>query len=306
VVGALLIAAAVIVAVQYSRLGQGTPAGPPPDAPPSGVPVFYAREPGNPHGLIAYDWSGTRRGRVTLPTWVEINRLQPAPDGSGFFINPATSGDYAAYFDRAGRTLFESNDPAFISQAWADDSTHICVLNDYGLGTRVPGHPDHTAPTPVTSGYAVAGCSLRADTAVLASSTDLEVVKLSTGKALRSLSTGGTVVASTDASYVAVSSGGAAPVAVYKTSDLSRPTAVLDTALQPLAFSGDDSLLLAVQPGGVVTATALRSGKVAWTYNASPANVGFVEARPSGGDFVLYLSTGPVLLRRDGRTGTFG
>lgn len=302
---ALLAVAAVIVAVQYSRLGQGTPARLPPDAPPSGVPVFYAREPGNPHGLIAYDWSGTRRGRVTLPTWIEINRLRPAPDGSGFFINPATPGDYAAYFDRDGRTLFESNDPAFISQAWVDDSTHVCVLTDYGLSTRLPGHPDRTVPTPVASGYAVAGCSLRGDTALLASPTDLEVVRLSTGKTLRSLSTNGTVVASTDASFVAVSSGGAAPVTVYKTSDLSRPVAQLDGSLQPLAFSGDGSLLLTAQPGGVVTAVALRSAKVAWTYNTSPANVGFVLARPSGGDFVLYLPTAVVLVRGNGKTASF-
>jgi hypothetical protein len=142
--------------------------------------------------------------------------------------------------------------------------------------------------------------------AVLTSPTELDVVRLSTGKSLRSLSPGGAVLASTDATYVAVSSSGAAPVVIYKTSDFSRPVAQLDADLQPLAFSGDDSLLLVTQSGGLVSAMALRSGKVAWTYNVSPASIGLVWARPSGGDFVLYLSTGPVLLRRDGKTVTFG
>ncbi|HKW60048.1 MAG TPA: hypothetical protein VJR46_09890 [Candidatus Dormibacteraeota bacterium] len=305
-VGVVLVVAAIVTVVQFGRLGQESETSLPPDTSPSGVDVFYTREPGNPHGLIAYDWSGARRGSVKLPTWVEIARLQPAPNGSGFFLDPSTPGDYAAYFDRAGRTLFETDDRDFISQAWADDSAHVCVLSYRGLAIRLPGQPDRTAPAPVSTEYMVAACTLRTDTAILASSTDLEVVRLSTGKEQRGLSVGGPVLASTDATYVAVSSSGDRPVLVYKTSDFSKPVAQVDAGLQPLAFSGDDSLLLASQPGGEVKAIAWRSNKVAWTYDASAASIGLVVARPSAADFVLYLSTGPVLLRRDGKTGKFG
>ena len=302
----LLVVAGLIVLVQFNRIGQETQTGLPPDAPPAGVDLFYTREPGNPHGLIAYDWSGQRRGSVTMPTWVEIARLQPAPDGSGFFVDPATPGDYAAYFNRAGQSLFEDDDPGFVSQSWADDSRHVCVFSNGNILLRQPGQPDRTVPTAfVTANYTVAGCGLRTDVVLLASTDDLEVIRFSTGKALRRLSlNGGGLLASTDATYVAVSSGDA-EVAIYTTSDLSRPAATLGPGLQPLAFSGDDSTLLVSQPGGEVKAIAWRTGKVAWTYDASAASIFFVVARPAGADFVLYLSTGPVLLRRDGKTGTF-
>jgi hypothetical protein len=302
VVAALLIVAGIITYIQFSRLGGGTEAGLPPDAPPAGVDVFYIRAPGNPHGLVAYDWSGARRGSLTLPTWVEIARLHPAPNGSGFFLNPATPGDYAAYFDRGGRTLFESDDAGFVSQAWAHDSTHVCVLTDHGLLTRLPGQPDRSVPAPFYANYTVAACSLRTDVIVLASSTDSEVVRLSTGRTLRSLATEGSTLASADANYIAVSSNGAAPVAVYKTSDFSTPAAQLDASLQPLAFSGDDSLLLATDSAGEIRALAWRTGKIVWTYNTSGANLGLVLARPSGGDFVIYLTSRTVLVRRDGKT----
>jgi hypothetical protein len=309
-VAALLVVAGVIVWVQFGRLGGSPPTGFPPDAPPEGVAVFYVRETGNPHGLIAYDWSGARRGSVRLPTWVEISRLRPAPNGSGFLLDPSTPGDYAAYFDRGGRTLFETNDSGFLSQAWADDSVHVCVLSDSGNGTelvtRLPGKGDRAVLTRLSGVYVVAGCSVRNDVIVLAGSSGIEVLRLSSGRVLATMPAAGPVLASTDASYIAVSTEGAGPVPVYKTSDLFGPVAQLDVGLQPLAFSGDDSLILASQPGGEVKAIALRDVRVAWTYNASAASVDLVVARPSNADFVLYLSTGPVLLRRDGKTGTFG
>ena len=312
VVGALLVIAAVVIVVQFSRLGQGVQPGLPADAPPAGVSVFYVREPGNPHGLVAYDWSGARRGRVTLPTWVEISRLRPAPDGSAFLIDPSTPGDYAAYFDRGGRILFETDDPAFSSQAWADDSTHICVLADATDGavllTRSPGRGDRKTQTRLSTGYSVAGCSLRTDIVVLASPNDIQILRLSTGRALRTFSTSLTAVASADAAYIAISSSGAEPGLVYKTTDLSEPVALPRADLQPLAFSGDDSLLLVgpASRAGAVQAIAWRTGKVAWSYDPRGASVDSVQARPSAGDFVVYLSSGPVLLRRDGKVGTIG
>jgi hypothetical protein len=304
-VAVLLIAAGIISYVQLNRIGGEVPSGLPPDTPPAGVAVFYVRDPANPHALIAYDWSGTRRGSVRLPTWVEIARLQPAPDGSAFLVDPAMQGDYAAYFDRAGRTTFETDDPGFFSQAWADDSAHVCVLTDRGLVTRVPGQPDRPAAPAGGGEYTVSACSVRSDTAVLASTDQLQVVRLSNGRTLRTLATGGPAVVSVDATYVALSQGEGASVVVYRTSDTSAPAATLDAGLQPLAFSGDDSLLLTTQPGGEVKGIVWRTGRVAWRYDASNGSVGLVWPRPSAADFVLYLSTGPVLVRRDGRTARF-
>lgn len=300
--------AAIVIAVQYGRLGAPPFETLPTDAPPAGVDIVYARNPANPHGLVAYDWSGARRGSVKFPTWVEIARLRPAPDGSAFLIDPFSPGDYAAYFDRAGRTLFETNDEGFLSQAWADDRVHVCVLssaNGIALITRLPGQPDRAVQTPVGAEFALAACSVRADVAVLASTDEVVVARLSSGAVLRrhALPAGGTVLASTDAAYVAVTAMGTQPVGVYRTADLSTPVAELSANVTPLAFSGDDSLLLAGQAGalGPVEAIAWRTGKAAWTYDAGTTSAPLVIPRPSGGDFALYVGAGLVLVRRSGK-----
>jgi hypothetical protein len=311
VVAAVLLVAAVVIAVQFSRLGGPSTAVLPPDAPPAGVDLVYVRDPANPHGLVAYDWRGSRRGSVTLPTWVEIARLRPAPNGSTFMIDPSTPGDYAAYFDRGGRVLFESDDPAFSSQVWADDSTHVCVLADATDGarliTRLPGQRDRTAQTRLASGYTVAGCSLRADTAVVTSGADLELLSLSNGHSILAQRSSAGVLASADGAYVALSFNGAAPVSIYKLPDLSTPLAQLDASLVPFAFSGDDSMLVAsVGASGAMRAIAWRSGAVAWSYDSGGAAPDLVLARPAAEDFVLYLVTGPVVVRRDGKTARLG
>jgi hypothetical protein len=305
-VGAVLVLAAVVIAVEYSNLGGAEPALPP-DAVPQGVDLFWVRAPGNSHGLVAYDWGGARRGSATLPTWVQISRLRPAPDGSGFMLDPATPGDYAAYFDRLGHTVFETDDPNFISQAWADDSTHMCVLSDTGVIARIPGQRDRVLRPGFGTQMSVAGCSIRTDVVILASADQIQVAKFSTGKAIRSadLPAGGNVVASTDATYLAVSTVGAQPVDVYRTSDLSRPLAELDAALTPIAFSGDDSLLLTRSVDGTLHAITWRTGKEAWMYAPAGTQVELVVARPSGGDFVVYLSSGPELIRRNGKSASF-
>jgi hypothetical protein len=308
-VGALLLVAALIVAIQFSRLGGPAPPTLPPDAPPGGVDLFYVRDPGNAHGLIAFDWNGQRRGSLKLPTWVEISRLRQAPDGSGFLLDPGTPGDYAAYFDRAGRVLFETDDQTFVSQVWADDSAHVCVVAQYGnrLLTRVPGQPDHEVQAGLGGELTLEACSLRTDTVIAGSQSELDVLRLSTGRLVRSVPTTGTAVASTDAAYVAVPADGAAPVSIYKVSDMSKPVAQVVGDLQPLAFSGDDSLLLtALGDNGVVRAIAWRTGKVAWTEASPRATLGFVLPRPSDAEFLLYLSTGAALVRADGTRETFG
>ena len=297
-VAVILVVAGVITVIQLNRIGQETASPLPADEPPSGIDVFYVRDAGNPHGLVAYDWNGIRRGSVRLPTWVEMSRLRPAPDGSGFLIDPSSPGDYAAYFDRGGRTLFETDYAGFFAQTWADDSVHVCVLTDQGVVTRLPGQSEHIATTSADGDYTVAACSIRTDTAVLISSRDVEVLRPSTGKLLARV-TATSAVASTDAAYVAQ------PGAVYKTADLTRPAARLDSALQPLAFSGDDSLVLAGDPNGGLQAVAWRTGKVAWSYDMSGTKIDSVFPQPSDGDFVVYLGTGPLLIHRNGKTATF-
>jgi len=309
VVAALLLVTAVFIAIQFNRLGLTSPAGLPADAPPAGVDLVYVRDATNPRGLVAYDWSGSRRGTLTLPTWVEIARLRPAPNGSAFMLDPATPGDYAAYFDRGGRILYETDDPAFSSQVWADDSTHVCVLADATNGalliTRLPGRRDRTAQTRLASGYAMAGCSLRTDTAVLTSDNDLELLTLSTGHLIRAVSSTASVVVSGDAQYIALSSNGVAPMAIYKLPDLSEPVMRLDAREQPLAFSGDDSVLLATaDQGQTLEAITWRTGKAAWSH-AAGATADLVVARPAAGDFAVYLSSGPVIFRRDGNVAEF-
>lgn len=306
----LLAVAAIVVAVQYGRLGGPAPAALPPDAPPPGVDLVYALNPGHPHGLIAYDWSGKRQGAITFPTWVNIARLRPAPNGSGFMLDPASQDDYAAYFDRYAHTVFETNDPSFVSQAWADDSTHVCVYTSEGdLLTRDPGQPDRVAHGRVADQFSVAACSMGADEAVLASSDRIEVVRLSTGASLREagLASSGSVVASLDGRFF-VATGAAGQNDIFRTSDLSTPVAHLDPTLTPLAFSGDDSLLLAGQASGSgpLEALAWRSGAVVWRYGAGAANVELVLPRPSAADFAIYAGATLVIVHRDGRSVQIG
>ena len=307
---AFLAVAALVAAFGYGRLpGAAPPPAFPADAPPAGVAVFYARDPTNAHGLIAYDWSGARRGSVRFPTWVEISRLRPAPDGNGFILDPATPGDYAAYFDRGGRTIYETDDPSFVSQAWADDSMHVCVLASLGDGaaliTRTPGLPDHAVRTTLIAGdYRVIGCSLRSDNLILGSGNGVRTVDLSSGAIFGGMGDSAAWAASVDAAYFAAYWGGLDSVGIWKVSDfrnpqVGAPVAKLDANLQPLAFSGDDSLFVAVSSGSLV-GIEWRTGRTAWRYALNGAGLDLIVARPGGGDFVVYSSGRTVLIHRDG------
>lgn len=298
----MLAVAGVVIAVQYGRLGGPAPPVLPPDSPPVGVQLVYTRDPANAHGVIAYDWNGTRRGSAKFPTWVPIASLHPAPDGSKFFIDPASAGDYAAYFDRTGRILFETNEEGFMSQAWADDSAHVCVFEgnpNTAIITRTPGQGDHAAPAAADGQFTLAACSLRSDAAVFVSQDEVLVTRLSTGATLRRASLQGqSTVVSGDTAYIATAAG------VYKSSDLNRRVAQLEPSLVPLAFSGDDSLLLVGQAdgGGPLEAINVKSGKVEWRYGGGTANVGLALARPSAPDFAIYLGGELVIVHRDGKS----
>jgi hypothetical protein len=310
-VGVLLTVAGIVVAVQYGRLGGPAPPALPSDAPPQGIDLVYALNPGHPHGLVAYDWSGKRQGAITFPTWVNIARLRPAPNGSGFMLDPPSQDDYAAYFDRYAHTVFETNDPSFVSQAWADDSTHVCVYTSEGdLLTRDPGQPERVAHTRVADQFSVAACSLGADEVVLASSDRVDVVRLSTGATLREagLASSRSVVASLDAAFfIAAGPGGADEI--FKTSDLSTPVGHLDVSLNALAFSGDDSLVLVTdQQDGGLEAIVWRTGRLAWRYDTTTkGDVGFALGRPSGRDFIAYFTSAPpVVIHADGKVTALG
>jgi hypothetical protein len=307
-----LAVAGLIAAFGYGRLPGTVPAPAfPADAPPAGVNVVYARDPNNAHGLIAYDWSGARRGVVRFPTWVDISRLRPAPDGNGFLLDPAMLGDYAAYFDRGGRTIYETDDASFVSQAWADDSIHVCVLANFGGGaaliTRTPGLPDRAVrATLIATDYAVIACSLRSDSLILGSGNGVRTVDLSSGSMFGGMGDSAGWAASVDAAYFAAYWGGLDIVGIWKVSDfrnpqVGAPLARLDPNLQPIAFSGDDSLLVAGS-GGSLVAIEWRTGRTAWTYSLNGKGIDLFQPRPGGGDFVISSGGATTLIRRDGST----
>jgi hypothetical protein len=327
-VAALLLVAASVIGIQYSRLGQAPQPAAGPDDPPQAVELFYARDPFAQHALVAYDWAGSRRGSIKLPTWVDVSRLRMASDGSGFLLDPAFPGDYAAYFDRLGSTLDEIDDPAFSSQVWAADNRHTCVLSmtDGGLTltTRLPGNPDQDAhvglPGDLVEGQAtLAACSPKSDTAVLevqfgdpSGTTGGRVVrlKLSTGAVLGQGELAGLPVVSLDGAYLAIgSNGGALPsTRVYRATDLATPVAELAPTVVPAAFSGDGSLLLAgTASGGAIEVLDWRSGRVIWHFNVSVPYGPWV-VRSSGGDFAIAIggngAQSIVVAHRDGKTTT--
>jgi hypothetical protein len=328
VVAALLVIAVVAIAVQYGRLGgqPQQPAALPSDAPPLGVGLFFVRDTSSGHTLIAYDWSGTRRGSVKLPLWVDASRVRPAPDGSGFMLDPSFSGDYAAYFDRVGRTLLEIDDPAFTAQIWAADNRHVCVLSSTTAGptltSRLPGTADRVVAFTLPEDLAGAqlgllACNLSTDTALLEAEAGsgphwvVLILKISTGSTVGrvDLGSGGTPVASRDGNYLTIgAAGGAASTRIYRTADLSRPAVVLDTSLIPAAFSADDSFLLAAsEADGSLQVVDWKQNRTVWRYKLSGSSAGPWVAGPSGADFAILVGpTGGagtvVLARRDGET----
>jgi len=326
---ALLVVATIFIAVQFSRLGDAVAPGGP-DDPPRGVDLFFARDPGNAHGLLAYDWAGNRRGSIKLPTWVDVSRLRAAPDGSGFMLDARFPGDYAAYFDRLAQTVVETDDPTFTSQVWAADARSVCVISttDAGvtLARRMLGFADRVVRIPlpddlVGGPITIEACSSKSDTAVLqvqasdpSGNRESVVVrlKLSTGAVLNQGSVGpGAAVVSPDGALLAVAPNGTGSAAaqIYRTSDLAKPVAELPPGVVPSAFSGDDSLLL-VGTGSAEAVEVLdwRSGKALWHRDvASPYGPWVV--RPSGGDFAIQAGGVPgtqtiVVAHRTGQTTT--
>ena len=314
-VAALLLVAAGVTFVQYQRQGDaGPPAGP--DDPPSGVQLIYLRDASRSHWVVAYDWSGARRGSIQLPSWFDVTQLRASPDGSGFMLDPQSVGDYAAYFDRLGRTRVETDDSAFASQVWAADARNVCVLDltETGMAviTRSAGSPDriaHVVPAPRFPGsgpLTILACSLRNDVAIVQLATRVLRLKLSSGAVQADVDLGAdTVVASSDGAYIAAGSTSSDSAPIYRTSDLTSPVAVLAASVAPLAFSGDDSSLLTSAPlagGSTLRVIDWRTGKATWSRGLTTP-FGPWMARPSSQEFVIAVGGGAALIaRRDGTT----
>jgi hypothetical protein len=321
VVAAILMAAAIVAATQYLHPPEPA-AAVGPDAPPQGVPLFYFIQGGRHHTLIAYDWSGQRRGSITLPTWVDTSRVRMAPDGSSFVIDPASDGDWLGYFDRLGNTVMETDNATADPVLWADDNRHLCMLDGADIVVRLPGSPDRSTRLPdqvynMPGQHGLVACSMRTDAVLLAAvdepgdgSITVVRVKLSTGKALNTATfpPAATVVVSSDAALVAVGLGADAATAVYRASDLTRPVARLDPSFVPMAFSGDTSLLTTFQSGTLAGLQLIdwKSGKQRWLLVQFPNTVGQVLAQPSGTGLAFALvdsggnPNGIFIVHRDG------
>lgn len=311
IVGALLLAAAVITAVQYERLATQSYV-PGPDDPPAGVQLLYFVDPSHPHTLVAYDWAGHRRGTIKVPSWVVRSQLRMAPDGSGFALDPGFSGDYAAYFDRLGRTLFETDSESFEAQIWAADGRHVCLLaltaSGAALVTRLPGFGDHAATISPRANVsdaplALQACSTTSDSAIVVAAIEtgpgepyvsrVARLRLSTGAVLGARDFTANVLSSPDGAYLATVSADGESVKILRAGDLGTPIGTLDPSLVPLAFSGDDQLLLATdQDQRSLEVVNWKTGRTSWRLDVPSNGFGAALARPAGRDFAIVLNGG--------------
>ena len=210
-------------------------------------------------------------------------KLQQAPDGSFFQVEPGASGGWwtGRFLDRLGQPVRAGALPTGVlggRDVWADDSRHVClVANDpadqsWRLIVAGPGAAARVVgvialDSEIAHTFAVAACSLKLDRAVVLRTTssmasnqvaswtsDLWVVRLSNGIELaHHVYTAGRIgkmIASSDASYVAensqitAGSGGRSATSLIRRVSDWTPTRTLAAAVE--AFSGDGSLALVV------------------------------------------------------------
>ena len=324
---AVLIAAAVIATTQFINptLPAGAVANP--DDPPSGVDLLYLLG-AQPHTLVAYDWSGHRRGSITVPSWVMRQEIHAAPDGGAFVVSAFGLEDQALYLDRLGHVVLQANDDPAPYRIWSDDSRHLCIYDgSSSIALRLPGEQDRTvsvaADSNVVGDVAIEACSLRGALAVLRARTGVfEAGPPSTSVATVSLSTGAVVssrrwatseaISSLDAAYVAVTTqSGTEPTTIYRTADLTHEFGRLDPGVKPLTFSGDDTeMLVTVQSdtGQAIEAFDWRANRVTWRYDQRGMRFGAAIARPNGHEFAVQIvdlngaTQGVVISRTDGST----
>jgi hypothetical protein len=315
-----------------------TPVGGDYGPPPAGVNLLYVHDPNHTGWLIGYDWSGQPRATVKPD---QPGSIRMAPDGQSFALGLNAKGGSGELRDRLGQPIAGSGalpGPAF--PIWADDLKHMCGLSfdthalTYTLTTVGPGEAAKSSfVTPRTQTdqevFQLASCSFHNDRAVIvhgSGPTEAWVVKISDGTVLShntyaagSLSN---VVGSADGALIAENSGvsvgqiaQAAPkTTIRKVSDGSV-VATLDPSIAVVAFSSDNSLVLATTTpwvGGTPVHLAvieLQTGRTIWIYSG-PEQFGSAVAQPGGNGFALLIrppaGTGPeadvVIVHGDGTT----
>jgi hypothetical protein len=316
---AMLIAVAIVAGLMATRLiYHPLPAG---DygPPPAGVPLVYVHDPDHPSWLTGYDWTGNPRGTVKLqdPSLGAPWSIDMAPDGQEFYVPGSTS----RFLDRFGQPLLSSVGPVDLyTGVWADDNRHFCAMDGQSGSGRLIGPPLQgyalnfvTLPAQVAKTTTIVACSIRNDRAILVSHVDgttaseVWVARLSGGNMIAHHSYDPrlslTVVASSDASYVAESSQEGylgVPSVIRRVSDW-RTLASLSASDKVLKFSGDGSLVLVspTSPAGPLPSSQAHlaivdwpSGRTTWTYDGTdwPWTV---VARPGGRDFALEMGQLP-------------
>lgn len=242
--------------------------------PPAGVPLLYVHDPNNPTWLIGFDWTANPRGTVkpTLPAGTNAGWIRMSPDGQQFQVVSGGKGDSGTYLDRLGKPLPEATPPG-IGGMWADDNRHLCTVQldqtafTWTLVTQLPGEAKRSVAVIARdqgigqTGISLASCSFRNDQAIAVRTSiwwpsELWVMRLSDGKVLSHRTYQpvdlATVVASPDGVYVAensaksagaVSPQGAAKTVIRRVSDWTV-VSTLESAVQVLGFSAEDSLVL--------------------------------------------------------------
>ena len=293
--------------------------------PPAGEPVLWVGHKDEPGTYTALDWNGTVTGTLTLGQPIDPNRrLQQAPDGSGFMIQPV-KGLAGQFLDRSG--LVSATVPpngAFL--AWADDSRHVCMLvpdqasQRWLVGLTTPDtsspslHPVALDSSNLQSGIIALGfasCSAIHDRAVITYSfsgrpSEAWVVRLSNGAVLlhrvypANFLVG--IAASADGALIAEDSnqstgyllGGTAPDTLIRRTSDGSVAVKLDPSYGVLAFSADDAVALVnTTPwaSGVPTHLALvrlSDGAVLWRYGGNEAFAG-LAVQPDGSSIAAML-----------------
>lgn len=286
-------------------------------------PVFYYRDAQNSNRLLAYDWSGTLRGSLTVSA-SEPFGVTPSADGRVLLL---THGHI-----KSGGQVLGRVSPG----TWAGDGAHLCAfLNHLGGpgGTRtrqLSANSFESIATPATlfyesvsggtrslldygefaphGGPAVLACSAANDRAVIggsfvASLSGLEMIRLSDGHVVSQQLGGahrgpdGTLV-SPDGTLLAlgstggVSMPGADAFTVFRLPGNDVVAQISGSGIE--AFSADDTRLLTVEDVGGSNehrryqVIDLASGRSIWSAVLSP---GTVLTRPGSGDFLVASRT---------------
>ncbi len=283
-------------------------------------PAFYTYDSSNSHRLLAYDWTGKRRGELTVSAGEPFG-VYPSADGTMLLL---THGHIVSGGKAIGRVARGS---------WAGDNTHICTfLNTLGgpgasqerkisANASEGRSPDASLflEEAITGqvrrvvdfgsfgehgGPQVLACDAAADRAVITETfvgmqSSPQVVGLSNGQLLyeQGTQTPGPpvgLVASEDGSLLAEGS----TASLFGDTFLVRAIPAGNVIAHisgggAVAFSGDNTRVLTVQylngssESGKYQVIELATGRVVWSAVLSP---GTVLTRPHSSDFLVASS----------------